>query len=54
MFWRYPTGLVVLWIVFIALLVLAALELLIRPARTTTAEDSGTKEGSGSTPVPSA
>ncbi|QDQ89513.1 hypothetical protein FND50_01120 [Rhodococcus sp. WB9] len=53
MFWRYPTGLVVLWIVFIALLVLAALELLIRPARTTTAEDSGTKEDSGSTPVPS-
>ncbi|MFF2114898.1 hypothetical protein [Rhodococcus koreensis] len=34
MFWRYPTGLVVLWIVLIAVLALAALELLIRPART--------------------
>ncbi|RZL76385.1 MAG: hypothetical protein EOP32_29265, partial [Rhodococcus sp. (in: high G+C Gram-positive bacteria)] len=53
MFWRYPTGLVVLWIVFIALLALAALELLIRPARTATAQDDGTKEDSGSTPVPS-
>ncbi|MFC8042499.1 hypothetical protein [Nocardia sp. NPDC057353] len=33
MFWRYPTGLVVLWIVLGALLALAVLELLIRPAR---------------------
>ncbi|MEV0355326.1 hypothetical protein AB0H71_04595 [Nocardia sp. NPDC050697] len=33
MFWRYPTGAVVLWIVLGALVALAALELLIRPAR---------------------
>ncbi|MEU6827504.1 hypothetical protein ABZ894_02520 [Nocardia beijingensis] len=32
-FWRYPTGLVVVWIVLGALLALLALELLIRPAR---------------------
>lgn len=31
-FWRYPTGLVVVWIVLGALLALLALELLIRPA----------------------
>lgn len=34
MFWRYPTGLVVVWIVLGALLALLALEVLIRPART--------------------
>jgi hypothetical protein len=33
MFWRYPTGLVVVWIALGALLALLALELLIRPAR---------------------
>lgn len=33
MFWHYPTGLVVLWIVLIGLLALLALEILIRPAR---------------------
>ncbi|CAM2813144.1 Integral membrane protein [Prescottella defluvii] len=32
-FWRYPTGLVVFWIVAIALLALLALEVLIRPTR---------------------
>ncbi|MBF6300980.1 hypothetical protein IU459_26045 [Nocardia amamiensis] len=32
-FWRYPTGLVVVWIVLGALLALLALEILIRPAR---------------------
>ncbi|MET9029042.1 hypothetical protein ABZW96_26020 [Nocardia sp. NPDC004168] len=32
-FWRYPTGLVVVWIVLGALLALLLLELLIRPAR---------------------
>lgn len=37
MFWRYPTGLVVLWIVIIGLLALVAIELLIRPARTAAA-----------------
>ncbi|QTJ67888.1 hypothetical protein HYG77_21380 [Rhodococcus sp. ZPP] len=47
MFWRYPTGLVVLWIVLGALLALAALELLIRPARTST------EQNLESTPVPS-
>jgi hypothetical protein len=40
MFWRYPTGLVVLWIVLGALLALAALELLIRPARTATPQNA--------------
>ena len=41
MFWRYPTGLVVLWIVIIGLLALVAIELLIRPARTSaTATDA--------------
>ncbi|MFD6893239.1 hypothetical protein ACFWB0_01650 [Rhodococcus sp. NPDC060086] len=34
MFWRYPTGLVVVWIVLCALLALLALEIVIRPART--------------------
>ncbi|TWH05296.1 hypothetical protein [Rhodococcus rhodochrous] len=34
MFWRYPTGLVVAFIVLGAVLVLLALELVIRPART--------------------
>ncbi|WP_416061173.1 hypothetical protein [Rhodococcus indonesiensis] len=34
MFWRYPTGLVVVWIVLGALLALLVLELVIRPART--------------------
>ncbi|MCX5041826.1 hypothetical protein OG921_01290 [Aldersonia sp. NBC_00410] len=33
MFWRYPTGLVVGWIVVFAVLALVALEVLIRPAR---------------------
>ena len=33
MFWRYPTGLVVVWVVLGALLALLALEVLIRPAR---------------------
>ncbi|MBF6168688.1 hypothetical protein IU486_28675 [Streptomyces gardneri] len=33
MFWRYPTGLVVVWVLLGALLALLALELLIRPAR---------------------
>ncbi|MGV9822060.1 hypothetical protein [Nocardia xishanensis] len=32
-FWRYPTGLVVVWIVLGVLLALVALEILIRPAR---------------------
>ncbi|MEV6325812.1 hypothetical protein AB0M45_32300 [Nocardia sp. NPDC051787] len=32
-FWRYPTGLVVVWILLGALVALLALELLIRPAR---------------------
>ncbi|WP_431956969.1 hypothetical protein [Nocardia lijiangensis] len=32
-FWRYPTGLVVVWIVLGALLAFLALEILIRPAR---------------------
>ncbi|WP_067464706.1 hypothetical protein [Nocardia amamiensis] len=32
-FWRYPTGLVVVWIVLGALLALLVLEILIRPAR---------------------
>lgn len=32
-FWRYPTGLVVLWIILVGLLALLALEVLIRPAR---------------------
>lgn len=33
MFWRYPTGLVVVWIVLCALLAMLALEIVIRPAR---------------------
>jgi hypothetical protein len=33
LFWRYPTGLVVGWIVVIALVALVALEVLVRPAR---------------------
>lgn len=41
MFWRYPTGLVVLWIVLGAALALAALELLIRPARSSAVQESG-------------
>ncbi|AWK74327.1 hypothetical protein CBI38_24990 [Rhodococcus oxybenzonivorans] len=40
MFWRYPTGLVVLWIVLGALLALAVLELVIRPARTATPQNT--------------
>ncbi|MFW0796229.1 hypothetical protein AAFP30_20620 [Gordonia sp. CPCC 205515] len=35
MFWSYPTGLVVIWTVVIAVLVLIVLELLMRPARRT-------------------
>ena len=33
MFWPYPTGMVVLWIVLVVVLALAGLELLVRPAR---------------------
>lgn len=33
MFWRYPTGAVVAWIVILAVLALIVLEVLIRPAR---------------------
>lgn len=33
MFWPYPTGLVVLWIAVVAVLALAGLNLLVRPAR---------------------
>ncbi|MFZ2173367.1 MAG: hypothetical protein WAW17_04915, partial [Rhodococcus sp. (in: high G+C Gram-positive bacteria)] len=47
MFWRYPTGLVVLWIVLGALLALLALELLIRPARTSTARDTTERATAG-------
>lgn len=52
MFWRYPTGLVVLWIVLCALIALVALEVLVRPARTATS-DAGAEDGSKTTPVPS-
>ncbi len=41
-FWRYPTGLVVLWIVLIGLLALLALEILIRPARAGVPPESNT------------
>ncbi|MGF7122616.1 hypothetical protein [Rhodococcus sp. BE178] len=45
-FWRYPTGLVVFWIVVIALVALLALEILIRPTRTPQVEDAaGAPEG---------
>ena len=40
LFWRYPTGLVVGWIVVIALVALVALEVLVRPARAA-AQDIG-------------
>ncbi|MDE8647592.1 hypothetical protein PXH69_21695 [Rhodococcus qingshengii] len=52
LFWRYPTGLVVGWIVIIALVVLVALEVLVRPARAS-AQDSSRNDDSRSTPVPS-
>ncbi|MER2223077.1 MAG: hypothetical protein ABS976_15930, partial [Rhodococcus sp. (in: high G+C Gram-positive bacteria)] len=39
LFWRYPTGLVVGWIVIIALVALVVLEILVRPARAA-AEDA--------------
>lgn len=41
MFWPYPTGWVVIWTVVIAVLVLIALELLIRPARRDLASSEG-------------
>ena len=37
MFWHYPTGVVVVWIVVCAVIALVVLEVLIRPAR----QDSG-------------
>jgi hypothetical protein len=40
MFWRYPTGAVVAWLVIVTGLVLVVLEVLIRPARTTSAESA--------------
>lgn len=46
MFWRYPTGLVVLWIVIIALLALVAIELLVRPARPAAAPADATPASS--------
>ncbi|HEY5858503.1 MAG TPA: hypothetical protein VIW24_31910 [Aldersonia sp.] len=38
MFWHYPTGAVVVWLVIVTVLALVVLEVLIRPARTTSAE----------------
>ncbi|WP_330231623.1 hypothetical protein OHA40_03460 [Nocardia sp. NBC_00508] len=53
-FWRYPTGLVVVWIALGTLLALLALEILIRPAHTwqqqavpETKNDTGTPAGTG-------
>ncbi|MBF6193887.1 hypothetical protein [Nocardia implantans] len=43
-FWRYPTGLVVVWIILGALLALLALELLIRPARVRQQGEPGTDD----------
>ncbi|MDG3011770.1 hypothetical protein G4X40_16615 [Rhodococcus sp. D2-41] len=39
-FWRYPTGMVVVWTVIVAVLLLLALELVGRPARTVPARDT--------------
>lgn len=56
MFWRYPTGLVVIWIVLGAALALVLLELVIRPARSahitteTRTGDEGPKANSSSDP----
>ncbi|MEE4024508.1 hypothetical protein V1Y59_15590 [Gordonia sp. PKS22-38] len=44
MFWSYPTGLVVIWTVVITCLVLAALEIAMRPARREVAEAAVAEE----------
>ncbi|WP_072804221.1 hypothetical protein [Rhodococcoides yunnanense] len=43
MFWRYPTGLVVLWIVLCAALALVGLEVLLRPARASASAPDSTE-----------
>ncbi|HEY5856487.1 MAG TPA: hypothetical protein VIW24_21245 [Aldersonia sp.] len=45
MFWRYPTGVVVAWIVVLAVLALVVLEILIRPARHGSGAEAVAAEG---------
>ncbi|OWY81524.1 hypothetical protein [Rhodococcus sp. BUPNP1] len=46
MFWRYPTGLVVVWLVLGTLLALLVLEIVIRPARTQEESSSAREQAS--------